>query len=170
MRKKLTAASVAAAALLLGGLATAGPAAAAAGSAAGSSGVQTVTARYDCGRFGVTDLTIEGSADHGVGSIRFSTSGGIAPADIPADSVSATLRLRKADGGIASFSGTANAATPAGQPVVVGPLTGPVAAGDRLDSYIPAAGSGDSSLSLNVLGTANTCTAVSLQTPGPLVF
>ncbi|MBZ4322459.1 hypothetical protein [Streptomyces huiliensis] len=164
MRKKLTATSVATAALLLGGLAVAGPA------AATPAGVQVVSARYDCGPFGVTDLTIEATADNGVGSVRFSTGAGLAPADIPAGSISATLRLRKADGGVASFSGTANAATPAGQPVVVGPLTGPVAAGDRLDSYLPAAGSGDTSLSLNVLGTANTCTAVTAQTPGPLVF
>ncbi|WP_228974902.1 hypothetical protein [Streptomyces sp. DH12] len=169
-----TTTAVATAGLLLGGIATAAPATAAQSAAASSSASasvsQTVTARYDCGAYGVTDLTLEASASGGVGSVRISTSGGLAPFDIPADSISATLRLERAAGGTAVFSGTANDAAAAGQPVTIGPLTGAVSAGDSLDSYVPAAGSGDVSLSLDVLGIANTCNAVGKQTPGPIVF
>lgn len=152
--------------LLLGGVAAAAAPAAAVEAAA----AQTVTATYDCGAFGVTDLTIEAEADNGVGSLRISTSGGLAPADIPADSITATLSLERATGGTVAFSGTANEAAGAGEPVVIGPLTGAVSAGDSLDSYIPAAGSGEVSLSLNVLGMSNTCNAVTKQNPGPIVF
>ncbi|MBO8202779.1 hypothetical protein JW613_31560 [Streptomyces smyrnaeus] len=164
MRRIIQAGTVATTAALLGGLALASPASAA------PTAVQTVTATYDCGAYGVTDLKIEASAEGGVGSVKVSTSGGLAPADIPADSITATLRLERASGGTVDFSGTANEAAPAGQPVTIGPLTAPVAAGDSLDSYIPAAGSDDASLSLEILGVANTCKAVSKQTPGPIVF
>lgn len=164
MSRIVQAGTVAAVAALLGGMALASPASAAPGVA------QTVTATYDCGAFGVTDLEIEASAAGGVGSVKVSTSGGLAPADIPADSVTATLRLERASGGTVDFTGTANEAASAGQPLTVGPLTAPIVGGDSLDSYIPAAGSGDVSLSLNILGVPNTCKAVSKQTPGPLVF
>ncbi|MFD3919047.1 hypothetical protein [Streptomyces sp. NPDC058595] len=164
MSRIIQAGTAAAAAALLGGMALASPASAAPGAA------QTVSATYDCGAFGVTDLEIEASASGGVGSVKVSTSGGLAPADIPADSVTATLRLERAAGGTVDFTGTANEAAPAGQPLTVGPLTAPVVAGDSLDSYIPATGSSDVSLSLNILGVQNTCKAVSKQTPGPLVF
>jgi hypothetical protein len=164
MRRNLTTLAVTAG-LLLGGVAAAAPA-----TAVGAAAAQTVTATYDCGAFGVTDLTIEADADNGVGSVRISTSGGLAPVDIPADSITATLSLQRATGGTVAFSGTANKAAAAGEPVVIGPLTGAVSAGDSLDSYIPAAGSGEVSLSLNVLGTSNTCNAVTKQTPGPIVF
>lgn len=164
MRHIAKAATVATGALLLGGVALATPSAAA--PAAG----QIVTARYDCGSYGVTDLTIEASAANGVGSVKVSTSGGLAPADIPADSITATLRLARDSGGTVAFTGTANQAAAAGQPVTIGPLNAPVSAGDSLDSYIPAAGSTDASLALRILGTDNTCKAVSKQTPGPIVF
>ncbi|MFG2558594.1 hypothetical protein [Streptomyces sp. NPDC048496] len=167
MHKLRTNTAIATAGLLLGGLAIAAPATAVESAAAAT---QTVTATYDCGPYGTTDLTIEASADNGVGSVRISTSGGLAPADIPADSISATLRLERSVGGTVAFSGTANDAAKAGQPVTIGPLTGVVSAGDSLDSYIPAAGSAEASLSLNVLGAANTCDAVSKQIPGPIVF
>ncbi|MFF2407948.1 hypothetical protein [Streptomyces sp. NPDC058092] len=157
--------TVLSAALFLGSLATVVPA-----SASQTADVQTVTATYDCGSYGTTDLTIHASAASGVGSVKISTSAGLAPVDIPANSITATLRLARAAGGTVSFSGTANDAAAAGRPVVIGALTGSVAAGDSLDSYIPAAGSGDASLSLNILGTANTCVAVSKQSPGPIVF
>ncbi|UUS31121.1 MULTISPECIES: hypothetical protein [Streptomyces] len=166
MRQILSTTAVATAGLLLGGIATAAPATAVQSAAAS----QTVTARYDCGAYGVTDLTIEASASGGAGSVRISTSGGLAPFDIPADSISATLRLERAAGGTVAFSGTANDAAAAGQPVTIGPLTGAVSAGDSLDSYVPAAGATDVSLSLNVLGIVNSCNAVGKQTPGPIVF
>lgn len=165
MRQNFTTTAVATACLLLGGVAAAAPTAAVEAAAA-----QTVTASYDCGAFGVTDLTIEAEADNGVGSVRISTSDGLAPVDLPADSITATLSLERATGGTVAFSGTANEAAGAGEPVVIGPLTGAVSAGDSLDSYIPAAGSGEVSLSLDVNGTSNTCNAVTKQTPGPIVF
>lgn len=164
MRRIIQAGTVASTAVLLGGLALAAPASAAPAAA------QTVTATYDCGSYGVTDLKIEASAEGGVGSVKVSTSGGLAPADIPADSVTATLRLERASGGTVDFTGTANEAAPAGEPLTVGPLTAPVTEGDSLDSYIPADGSDVASLDLEILGQANTCKAVSKQTPGPIVF
>ncbi|MFC8128437.1 hypothetical protein [Streptomyces sp. NPDC057302] len=164
MRHIIKASTVATAALLVGGVALATP------SAAAPTASQTVTASYDCGSYGVSDLKIEASAANGTGSVKISTSGGLAPVDIPADSITATLTLERAGGGTVNFTGTANDAAAAGQPVTIGALTGAVSAGDSLDSYIPAAGSADASLSLNILGSENTCKAVSKQTPGPIVF
>ncbi|MGW7071181.1 hypothetical protein ACWGII_19795 [Streptomyces sp. NPDC054855] len=164
MRHILKASTVATAALFAGGIALAAP------SVAAPTTSQTVTASYDCGSYGVSDLTIEASAADGVGSVKISTSSGLAPIDIPANSITATLRLERAGGGTVDFTGTANDAAAAGQPVTIGALTGAVSAGDSLDSYIPAAGSADTSLTLNILGSENTCKAVSKQTPGPIVF
>ncbi|GFH36367.1 hypothetical protein [Streptomyces pacificus] len=164
MRKLSTVTALTAAGILLGGLAVAAPA-----TAVESAASQTVTATYDCGPYGTTDLTIEASTGNGVVAVRISTSGGVAPADIPADSISATLRLERSAGGTVAFSGTANDAAAADQPVTIGPLTGVVSAGESLDSYIPGAGSTEASLDLNVLGTANTCDAVTQQSPGPII-
>lgn len=165
MRQFVKISTVAAASLLLGGAALAAPA-----SAVPTAATQTATASYDCGSYGVTTLSIEASAAGGVGSVKVSTSGGLAPVDIPANSITATLRLQNAGGGTVAFTGTANDAAAAGQPVTVGPLTSAVVAGDSLDSYIPAAGSSDYSLSLDIMGAQNTCKAVTKQTPGPFGF
>ncbi|MFI9724363.1 hypothetical protein ACIHFE_32805 [Streptomyces sp. NPDC052396] len=163
MRALAKSVTVVSAALLAGGLAVSAPAMA-------DSSVQTVTAQYDCGAYGVSTLTLRASSGNGTGSIAISTPSGLAPVDIPANSISASLALQQSTGGTVTFAGTANDAAAAGQPVTIGPLTAPVTSGEQVDSYIPAVGSTDTSLTLNVLGQTNTCKAVSLQSPGPITF
>jgi hypothetical protein len=51
----------------------------------------------------------------------------------------------------------------AGDPVTVGPLTGTVASGDRLEGY-------GGSLRMTAFGITVTCTATGPQSPGPFVF
>jgi hypothetical protein len=51
----------------------------------------------------------------------------------------------------------------AGDPVTVGPLTGTVASGDRLEGY-------GGSLRMTAFGITVTCTATAPQSPGPFVF
>jgi hypothetical protein len=67
-----------------------------------------------------------------------------------------------------TFSGTSNPAMAAGDPVTVGPLSGTVASGDSLDSYLAT---GDAySLRIVYLGIPVTCQATTVQDPGPFVF
>ncbi|MGK5639854.1 hypothetical protein ACSNOK_16300 [Streptomyces sp. URMC 126] len=155
-------------AVLLGGLgAAAAPSMAAEQVTAAT---QTATAKYDCGSYGVIDVSLDASAEGGVGSLYLTNDSIRFPVEIPADSTSTALTLQRPDGNTVTFSGTSNPAIPAGGKATVGPLTGPVEAGDRLDSYIPAAGSSDVSARLTILGVENTCKAVTKQSPGAFAF
>ncbi|KAB7833092.1 hypothetical protein [Streptomyces mobaraensis] len=164
MRLSMKTAVIASTALL--GLGAAAPAIAAQECAV----KQSTTAQYDCGQFGVLNISLEGSAENGVGSLYLSNDQHLFPVDIPADSTSTSLTLQRPDGSTVTFSGTSNPAIPANTKVTVGPLKAQVKAGDKLDSYIPAAGSSDVSARLSILGVNNTCKAVTKQTPGPFSF
>ncbi|MBZ4323765.1 hypothetical protein [Streptomyces huiliensis] len=131
---------------------------------------QSASAQYDCGQFGVLNISLEASAENGVGSLYLSNDQHLFPVDIPADSTSTSLTLQRADGSTVTFSGTSNPAIPANTKVTVGPLKAQVKAGDKLDSFIPAAGSSDVSARLSILGVNNTCKALTKQTPGPFSF
>ncbi|MEU9291986.1 hypothetical protein AB0D57_47285 [Streptomyces sp. NPDC048275] len=123
----------------------------------------TVTAEYDCGTWGSTTLTLTATQNGTNATITLISTDVIVPIAVPANSVSATLRLEK-NGGPATtlFTGQTN---PAGPLTRLGPLIGAVAPGDSLDSSL-----GGDSLSFVVFGVSGRCVAVTKQSPGPFVF
>ncbi|MHC3473293.1 hypothetical protein ACYF6T_32010 [Streptomyces sp. 7R007] len=123
----------------------------------------TATISADCGSFGSGEATLTATQDGTAATITV-TSAVTAPIALSEDSISSTLTLvNNTTGGTATFSGTENPATAAGDPVTVGPLDGTVAAGDSLEAY-------GGSLQLTVFGVTVTCTATGPQSPGPFVF
>lgn len=133
-------------------------------------GGQSATAPYTCvGSRGTVKLTAR--AGEQAGEVRFAlvATRFTTPMSLDAGEVRATLTLaRKAPGrdGTAVFRGT-NPKLEAGQPVRLGPLTGRVERGDRLDSYRV----GDQPAVRISYGPLDlTCRAEAAQRPGPFTF
>jgi hypothetical protein len=129
---------------------------------------ETASATYDCGTWGGGTAQLAATQDGTTATITL-TSSVTAPIAIGADTLSADLLLTLNGGSTQThFTGTANPAMAAGDPIEVGPLTGTVASGDSLDSYLAT---GDAySLQIVYLGIAVTCQATTVQDPGPFVF
>jgi hypothetical protein len=123
---------------------------------------------YDCGTWGGGTARLAATQDGTTATITL-TSSVTAPIAIGADTLSADLLLTLNGGSTQTHcTGTANPAMAAGDPLEVGPLTGAVASGDSLDSYLAT---GDAySLQIVYLGIAVTCQATTVQDPGPFVF
>lgn len=121
----------------------------------------TATLSFNCGFYGSGTGTLTATQNGTAATISLSTSAITSPIPIGANSVASTLTLTKNGSGTTQFSGKANPAIPAGSPVSTGPLSGTVAAGDRLEA---------TSLKVVVFGITATCQATSKQSPGPFVF
>lgn len=141
------------------------------GGAAGRGDRQTATARYSCrGTAGWVRLTTRMGETPGEVEFSLTTKAFTTPVAIAAGKVKAVLTLarERADGGVgtAVFRGSAPRLKP-GQSIGLGPLTGKVTQGDRLDSY-----RGKKRPALRVsYGTLRLdCHARSAQRPGPFVF
>ena len=128
---------------------------------AGAVTPQTATIDFDCGTWGSGSATLTANQDGTSATIELSTSAITAPIDIGAGAVNSTLTLTNHGTGEVTFTGNSNPAIPTGSPVSTGPLTGTVASGDSLEAK---------SLSVVVFGVTATCTATSVQAPGPFVF
>ncbi|MEV8522985.1 MULTISPECIES: hypothetical protein [unclassified Streptomyces] len=152
---------VARAALAAGAVAVAGLAFAP-GAAAVSPG--SATATYDCGSWGGGSATLTATQSGTAATITL-TSAVTTPVAVGANQISANLTLAKGAGGTTVFSGTANPALSAGDPVTMGPLNGTVASGDSLDSYFAG-----TALSMTIFGITVNCDATTSQAPGPFVF
>lgn len=126
------------------------------------------TATYDCGSFGSGAATLTATQDGTAATITLTSSAVTAPIPIAENSVTSSLTLAKNGTDTAVFTGSSNPAMATGDDVSTGPLTGTVAAGDSLDSLLPAAD--QDSLTITVMGITVTCDATSAQTPGPFVF
>ena len=124
---------------------------------------QSATITADCGSFGGGEATLTATQSGTSATITVSSSAITVPIAIAKDSVTSTATMVKASGGTTVFSGKKNPAMSAGSPVTVGPLSGTVASGDKLEAY-------GGSLKLTVFGITITCTAKAPQSPGPFVF
>jgi hypothetical protein len=124
---------------------------------------QTATLTADCGGFGNGPATLTATQSGTTATVTLKSTAVTAPIGLSADSITSTLTLVKAGGGTTAFTGRKNPAMSVGGPVTVGPLTGTVAAGDRLEAY-------GGSLRMTVFGITLTCTAAGPQSPGPFVF
>ncbi|MEU5642298.1 hypothetical protein [Streptomyces milbemycinicus] len=154
---RATATAAACAALLAGAVALAPTAAAVS--------PDTATAPYDCGTFGIVELTLHAAQNGTRATITPGSPDLTAPVAIPANTISATLLFEKNGGpGTTKFTNTSSPAIPAGFPIQV-TLVGTVAPGDSLDSYL-----GGGSLRMSIGGVVITCNALAKQTPGPFVF
>lgn len=129
---------------------------------------ETASADYDCGSWGGGAATLTATQDGTAATITL-TSSVTAPIPIGAGTLTADLLLTLNGGATQThFKGTANPAMAVGDPITVGPLTGTVASGDSLDSYLAT---GDAySLQIVYFGIPVNCQATTVQTPGPFVF
>ncbi|ASQ91934.1 hypothetical protein [Streptomyces sp. 11-1-2] len=158
-RAKLRAATTAASAALLAGAAAPAPAATAVSPT-------TATAAYSCGTWGSTTLTLTAAQNGTTATITLGAPDMITSVAIPANTMDVTLRLEENGGPETTvFRGGSNPSIPAGSPVRFGALTGIVAPGDSLDSYM-----GGDSLSFTFSVFNVRCTAITKQSPGPFVF
>ncbi|MER5223939.1 hypothetical protein [Streptomyces flaveus] len=156
---KLRAATTAASAALLAGTLALAPAATAVSPT-------IATAEYDCGAWGSTTLTLTAAQNGTTATITLGSPDVIAPIDIPADTMEATLRLEKNGGPDTTlFTSQTNPSFPAGSQITFGPLIGTVAPGDSLDSNV-----GGDSLNFVTFGISGQCVAMTKQSPGPFVF
>ncbi|MFE7136115.1 hypothetical protein ACFVIM_35280 [Streptomyces sp. NPDC057638] len=121
-------------------------------------------AQYDCGFWGggTGELTATQNGTSATITVRSAVR---TPVAVGADTINARLVLSKAGGGTRVFTGQRNPAIPAQSAVTIGPLTGTVASGDRLNSYF-----GGPALTMTIFGVTVTCDALTSQTPGPFVF
>ncbi|QIJ62494.1 hypothetical protein [Streptomyces sp. JB150] len=149
-----TGAALAAGALAVTGLAVA-PAAAVT--------PRTATLTADCRTHGSGPGTLTATQSGTTATMTLKSTAITAPIGLAADSITSRLTLVRPDGTTVTFSGTRNPAMAAGGPVTVGPLTGTVALGDRLEGY-------GGSLRMTAFGITVTCTATAPQAPGPFVF
>lgn len=124
---------------------------------------QSATITANCGAFGGGPATLTATQSGTSATITLHTSTITTPIALAKDSVTSTATFVNASGGTRVFSGKKNPAMPAGSTITVGPISGTVASGDKLDAY-------GGSLKLVVLGITITCTAQSPQSPGPFVF
>ncbi|MGY0064693.1 hypothetical protein ACWY4P_51100 [Streptomyces sp. LZ34] len=154
---RATATTAACAALLAGAVALAPTAAAVS--------PDTATAPYNCGTYGLMDLTLHAAQNGTRATLTPGSPDLTAPVAIPANAISVTLRLEK-NGGPATttFTNSSSPAIPAGSPILV-TLVGTVAPGDSLDSYL-----GGDSLRMSIGAVVVTCKAMAKQSPGPFVF
>jgi len=123
---------------------------------------QSATISANCGIYGSGQATLTATQTGTSATITVSSAIS-APIALGADSITSTLTLVKAGGGTVAFTGTKNPAIAAGSPVKVGPLSGTVASGDRLEAF-------GGSLQMTVFGIPITCSATAKQSPGPFVF
>ncbi|MET8824694.1 hypothetical protein ABZX40_17475 [Streptomyces sp. NPDC004610] len=124
----------------------------------------TATIDADCGSLGGGAATLTATQNGSAATVTLTSTDITAPVALGADSIVATLTLVKAGGGTVAFSGTENPAMNAGDPVTVGPLSGTVASGDRLEAF-------GGELKMTIWGFITlTCTATAPQSPGPFVF
>lgn len=96
----------------------------------------TATATYDCGSAGSGTVTLT-AADSGTKTVRIDSNDILTQFPLQANAVTTTLKLKKASGGEAEFSGANHAAANPGDPIAFGPLpltAGSLAAGDTTDS------------------------------------
>lgn len=121
----------------------------------------SATLSFNCGAFGSGTATVTAAQSGTTATFTLTTSAITSPISISANSVSSTLTMAAKAGGTKTYTGHANPAITAGQPISTGPLTGSVAAGDSLSA---------SSLKVVVFGISVTCTATSAQSPGPFQF
>jgi hypothetical protein len=129
---------------------------------------ESASATYDCGIWGGGTATLTATQDGDTATITLSTAL-TAPIAIGENTLASDLALTLNGGDTQThFTGTVNPAMAAGSAITVGPLTGTVASGDSLDSYLAT---GDAySLSVLYLGVTVTCQATTAQDPGPFVF
>lgn len=133
-------------------------------------GGQRVTAPYTCGGTrGAVQLTAR--AGDRAGEVRFTlvATRFTTPMALEAGEVKATLRLAntaRGRDGTEVFRGT-NPTLKAGQPVRLGPLTGRVERGDRLDSHRSR---GRPAVRISYGPLDLTCRAEAAQRPGPFTF
>ncbi|MGW2049823.1 hypothetical protein ACWCPF_32255 [Streptomyces sp. NPDC001858] len=144
-----------------------------AGSVAVAPGAGAVTpdwaiAQYDCGTWGPSTSAIFTATQSGsAATITVTLSSVTAPLPIQANSVRSTLVLAKNGGWeTTEFTGMINPQMSVGNPFVLGPLSGTVAAGDSLDS----SSSGQYSLRMVLYGITINCVARSGLFPGPFVY
>ncbi|USQ88238.1 hypothetical protein NFX46_33535 [Streptomyces phaeoluteigriseus] len=123
----------------------------------------TATVTANCGLFGGGAATLTATQSGTSATLKLSSTAITAPIAINANSITSTLTMANSTGAARVFSGTVNPAMAVGAPIVVGPLGGTVAPGDRLDFY-------RGSLKMVVFGITVTCTATGPQSPGPFVF
>ncbi|MEW2434747.1 hypothetical protein AB0952_11265 [Streptomyces caniferus] len=121
----------------------------------------TATLSFNCGFFGSGTATLTATQNGTAATISLSTSAITSPIDVGANTVGSTLTLTKNGSGTTTFTGSHNPAIPAGKAVSTGPLSGTVAAGDKLAA---------TSLKVVVFGVTATCNATTPQSPGPFVF
>jgi hypothetical protein len=123
----------------------------------------TATVTANCGLFGGGAATLTATQSGTSATLKLSSTAITAPIAIGANSITSTLTMANSTGSARVFTGTVNPAMAVGDPIVVGPLGGTVAAGDGLDLY-------RGSLKMVVFGITVTCTATGPQSPGPFVF
>ncbi|MET9252586.1 hypothetical protein [Streptomyces sp. NPDC003717] len=124
---------------------------------------QSATITADCDRFGRVAGTLTATHSGTSATLTLRAPGIKAPIGLARDSVASTLTLTRAGGGTVAFTGRRNAAAARGAAVTIGPLTGRVARGDRLEAY-------GGSLRMTLFGITLTCRAAGRQAPGPFVF
>ncbi|WP_030675557.1 hypothetical protein [Streptomyces cellulosae] len=123
----------------------------------------TATINAGCGLFGGGAATLTATQSGTSATITLTSTAITTPLALAKDSIASKLTMVKASGGTTVFTGTKNPAMAAGAPVTIGPLSGTVAPGDRLEFY-------GGSLQMTVFGISVTCTASAKQSPGPFVF
>ncbi|MFJ6566312.1 hypothetical protein ACIQNU_02745 [Streptomyces sp. NPDC091292] len=123
----------------------------------------SATAEYNCGFYGGGEATLTATQSGTTATIKLTSSEITTPIDVDPDTVDATLTLAKTGGGTTTFTGKKNPAMVAWGGVTVGPLTGTVAPGDRLNAY-------PGSMTMVIFGVSVTCNSTGLQSPGPFVF
>jgi hypothetical protein len=123
----------------------------------------TATVTANCGLFGGGAATLTATQSGTSATLKLSSTAITAPIAISANSITSTLTMANSTGAARVFTGTVNPAMAVGAPIVVGPLGGTVASGDKLDFY-------QGSLKMVVFGITVTCTATGPQSPGPFVF
>ncbi|MBZ4320831.1 hypothetical protein [Streptomyces huiliensis] len=116
----------------------------------------TATATYDCGSAGAGTVTLTAADSGGGKTIRIDSADIRQQYPLKANTVTATLKLKKTSGGAAGevrFSGTAHAAAGTGDPISFGPLpltTGSLSAGDTTDSAALAGAPDENNWSLKL--------------------
>ncbi|MFE9673248.1 hypothetical protein ACFYO5_03835 [Streptomyces sp. NPDC006259] len=123
----------------------------------------TATVTANCGLFGGGAATLTATQNGTSATLKLSSTAITAPIAINANSITSTLTMANSAGAARVFTGTVNPAMAVGAPIVVGPLGGTVARGDKLDFY-------RGSLKMVVFGITVTCTAAGPQSPGPFAF
>ncbi|MDX3382056.1 hypothetical protein PV682_11395 [Streptomyces niveiscabiei] len=132
----------------------------------------SATASYNCDAAGSGTIKLTAADSGGVKSVKLDSTDIVAQFPYAANSVTTTLKLKKASGAEVQFSGAVHPAATTGAPLSFGPLplsSGSLAAGDVTDSAVLAGTPSASNWSLkfvvtNAGGTFTSyCTATSTQ-------